>query len=90
MSKVKAGGTSKNNRDSAGKRLGIKIYGGQPAKTGQVIVRQTGATKRAGKGTFMSRDFTIHAEKDGVVRYQARRIKRFTGTSAPRTEVIVD
>ena len=90
MSKVKAGGSSKNNRDSAGKRLGIKLDGGQPAKTGQVIVRQTGATKRAGKGTFMSRDYTIHAEKDGVVRYQDRRVKKFTGKSVPRTEVIVE
>jgi large subunit ribosomal protein L27 len=90
MSKVKAGGSSKNNRDSAGKRLGIKLYGGQPVKTGQIIVRQTGATKRAGKGTFMSRDYTIHAKTDGTVRYKNRKIKKFTGKSAPRTEVVVE
>lgn len=90
MSKVKAGGSSKNVRDSAGKRLGIKRYAGQTVKTGQVLVRQTGATKRAGKGTFMSRDYTIHAQKDGVVRFQNRRVKKFTGKSVPRTEVVVE
>ncbi len=90
MSKVKAGGSSKNNRDSAGKRLGIKLYGGQAVKTGQVIVRQAGATKRSGKGTFMSRDYTIHAQKDGIVRYNERRVKRFTGKTVPRTEVVVE
>ncbi len=90
MSKVKAGGSSKNVRDSAGKRLGIKRYAGQTVKTGQVLVRQTGATKRAGKGTFMSRDYTIHAQKDGVVRFQDRRVKKFTGKSVPRTEVVVE
>lgn len=90
MSKVKAGGSSKNNRDSAGKRLGVKLYTGQPVKTGQVIVRQTGASKRAGKGTFMSRDYTIHAKQDGVVRYQDRKYKKFTGKSVPRTEVVVE
>ncbi len=89
MSHVKAGGTSKNNRDSAGKRLGVKLYGGQVVKTGQVIVRQTGATKRAGDGTFMSRNYTIHAARDGVVAFQKRNFKHFTGKSAPRTEVTV-
>ena len=90
MSKVKAGGSSKNNRNSAGKRLGIKRYAGQSVKTGEVLVRQTGATKRPGKGTFMSRDYTIHAEHDGVVRFQDRRVKKFTGKSVPRTEVVVE
>ena len=90
MSHVKAGGTAKNVHDSPGQRLGVKLFGGQKVKTGQVIVRQTGATKRAGDGTFMSRNFTIHAAKDGVVRFQKRNIKRFTGKSAPRTEVTVE
>ena len=63
MSHVKAGGTSKNTRDSQGQRLGVKLFGGQEVKTGQVIVRQVGQTKRAGKGTTLSRNFTIHAAK---------------------------
>lgn len=90
MSHVKAGGTSKNNRDSQGQRLGVKIFGGQPVKTGQVIVRQTGSTKRAGVGTFLSRNYTIHAAKDGVVKYTQRRVRLFSGKTAPRTEVTVE
>ncbi len=90
MSKVKAGGSSKNVHDSPGQRLGVKIYGGQTVKTGQVIVRQTGATKRAGKGAFMSRNFTIHAQKDGKVKYQERKVRLFSGKSVRRTEVTVE
>lgn len=90
MSHVKAGGTSKNVHDSPGQRLGVKLFGGQKVKTGQVIVRQVGANKRAGKGTFISRNFTIHAAKDGVVKYTERKVRRFTGKSVPRTEVTVE
>ncbi len=89
MSKVKAGGSSKNVHDSPGQRLGVKVFGGQKVKTGQVIVRQTGMTKRPGEGTFASRNFTIHAAKDGVVKYQTRRVRLFSGKTAPRTEVTV-
>lgn len=90
MSKVKAGGSSKNVHDSPGKRLGVKLFGGQKVKSGQVIVRQVGMTKRAGKGTMMSRNFTIHAVKDGVVAYKKRKVKTFSGRSVPRTEVSVE
>ena len=90
MSKVKAGGSSKNVHDSPGQRLGVKVYGGQKVRTGQVIVRQVGATKRAGAGAFMSRNFTIHAAKDGVVGFKQRRVRLFTGKTAPRTEVVVE
>lgn len=90
MSKTKAGGTSKNNRDSAGQRLGIKVFGGQSAKTGDIIVRQVGMGKRAGAGTFLSRNFSIHASKDGVVQFKQRKVKSFSGRSMPRTEVIVE
>lgn len=89
MSKVKAGGSSKNVHDSPGQRLGVKVYGGQKVKTGMVIVRQVGATKRAGDGTFMSRNFTIHAAKDGIVTYKQRKYRTFSGRSVPRTEVTV-
>ena len=90
MSHVKAGGTSKNNRDSQGQRLGVKLFGGQKVKTGQVIVRQVGMNKRPGPGTFISRNFTIHAEKDGIVNYRQRKVRRFTGKTTMRTEVSVD
>jgi large subunit ribosomal protein L27 len=89
MSHVKAGGTAKNTRDSAGQRLGVKVSGGQSVKTGQVIVRQIGLTKRAGDGTKLSRDYTIHAARDGVVQYASRKVRNFTGKSIRRTEVTV-
>jgi large subunit ribosomal protein L27 len=89
MSKVKAGGSTKNNHDSPGQRLGIKRFGGEKVNTGEVIVRQVGRTKIAGDGAFMSRNFTIHAAKDGVVTFKQRKIKRFTGKTVWRTEVSV-
>lgn len=89
MSKVKAGGSSKNVHDSPGQRLGVKRFGGQKVKKGEVIVRQVGETKIAGKGTYVSRNFTIHAAKDGVVEFAKRRVRKFTGKTVPRTEVIV-
>ncbi|HSX46388.1 MAG TPA: 50S ribosomal protein L27 [Patescibacteria group bacterium] len=90
MSHVKAGGTSKNNHDSPGQRLGVKLFGGQAVKTGQVIVRQAGQTKRAGKGTFVARNFTIHAAQDGIVKFTTRKVRLFTGKTARRTEVTVE
>ena len=89
MSHVKAGTTSKNVHDSQGQRLGVKRFGGQKVSTGEVIVRQVGRTKLAGPGTFMSRDFTIHAAKDGVVGFKKIRTKRFTGKTEPRTQVSI-
>ncbi len=90
MSKTKAGGSSKNVHDSPGQRLGVKVWGGQSVKTGDVIVRQVGMTKRPGNGTFLSRNYTIHAAKDGVVSFKDRRVKKFSGRSMPRTEVTVE
>lgn len=89
MSHVKAGGTSKNLNDSPGQRRGVKRFGGQTVREGEVLVRQVGATKRAGEGTFMSKDFTIHAARDGVVSFSKRKVRTFTGRSVPRVEVTV-
>lgn len=90
MSKVKAGATSKNVHDSPGQRLGVKLFGGQSVKTGQIIVRQVGRTKVPGAGTFMSRNYTIHAAKDGVVHFKQRRVRAYSGKSSLRTEVTVE
>jgi large subunit ribosomal protein L27 len=89
MSHVKAGGTAKNIHDSPGQRLGVKLFGGQKVKTGQVIVRQTGSTKRGGGGTFTTSNYTIHAAKDGIVTMKSRKVRLFTGRSVRRTEVSV-
>ncbi len=89
MSKVKAGGSSKNIHKSPGQRLGVKRFGGQTVREGEVLVRQTGATKLAGEGTYMSRNYTIHAAKDGVVEFKKVKKGLFTGRTAPRTQVTV-
>jgi len=89
MSHVKAGGSAKNLKDSQGQRLGVKRFGGQTVREGEVLVRQVGMTKRPGEGTFVSKNFTIHAAKDGVVSFAKRRVRTFTGRSVARVEVIV-
>jgi large subunit ribosomal protein L27 len=90
MSHVKAGGASKNVHDSPGQRLGVKLFGGQKVRRGQIIIRQRGSNKRAGSGTFSATDYTIHASKDGVVKFQDRKVRRFSGKTVRRTEVSVE
>lgn len=90
MAHVKAGGTSKNVHDSPGQRLGVKLFGGEKVKTGQVIVAQVGLTKRAGKGTKLSRNFTIHAAKDGIVNFKSKKVRTFSGKTVLRSEVTVE
>lgn len=89
MSHVKAGGSSKNIHNNAGQRLGVKRFGGQKVRAGEVLVRQTGSTKIAGPGTYISRNFTIHAAVDGVVEFAKVKKAKFTGKTVPRTQVIV-
>ena len=89
MSHVKAGGSSKNIHNNAGQRLGVRRFGGQKVKAGEVLVRQVGATKVAGPGTYVSRNFTIHAAVDGIVSFVKVKKTKFTGKSVPRTQVIV-
>lgn len=90
MSHVKAGGSSKNVHDSPGQRLGVKRFGGQKVSAGEVLVRQTGSTKIAGPGTFISRNYTIHASKDGIVSFNSVKKGRFTGKTVRRTQVVVE
>ncbi len=90
MSHVKAGGSSKNIHNNAGARLGVKRFGGQKVSAGEVLVRQTGSTKVAGPGTYISSNFTIHAAQDGVVSFQKVKKRSFTGRTHPRTQVCVE
>ena len=90
MSHVKAGGSSKNNHNNAGARLGVKRFGGQRVHAGAVLVRQPGATKIAGKGTYMSRNFTIHAATSGTVSFAKVKKRSFTGRTHKRTQVVVE
>jgi large subunit ribosomal protein L27 len=89
MSHVKAGGSAKNIHNNAGQRLGVKRFGGQTVKAGEILVRQTGSTKVAGPGTFTSKNFTIHAAADGIVSFKKVRKGHFTGKTVPRTQVSV-
>lgn len=90
MSHVKAGGSSKNIHNNAGARLGVKRFGGQKVSVGEVLVRQTGSTKVAGPGTFISRNYTIHAAVDGTVAFRKIKKGHFTGHTVPRTQVVVE
>lgn len=72
MSHVKSGGSVGQHSQRAGKRLGVKMYGGQAIKTGQIIIRQKGTTYKPGKGVGLGRDFTIFAMMDGVVQFSKR------------------
>jgi large subunit ribosomal protein L27 len=90
MSKVKAGGSSKNIHNNAGARLGVKRFGGQTVNAGEVLVRQTGATKIAGPGTYISKNFTIHAKIAGVVAFKKVKKGLFTGKTTRRTQVVVE
>jgi large subunit ribosomal protein L27 len=70
MAHKKAGGSSRNGRDSAGQRLGVKLYGGQLAKAGNIIVRQHGTKIYPGNNVGIGRDNTLFALIDGLVQYE--------------------
>jgi large subunit ribosomal protein L27 len=89
MSHTKAGGSSRNGRDSAGKRLGVKSYGGEVIRTGGIIVRQRGSRIEAGVGVAMGIDQTLFAMRDGVVAFTTRKVQKFTGTKVRRTFAMV-
>jgi large subunit ribosomal protein L27 len=77
MAHVKAGGTAAGNKDSVSKRLGVKIYGGQLASSGNIIVRQKGTRINPGKGVEMGRDFTIFSVTEGKVTFSTIRGKQY-------------
>ncbi|MGB3622699.1 50S ribosomal protein L27 [Ketobacter sp. MCCC 1A13808] len=72
MAHKKAGGSTRNGRDSESKRLGVKRYGGQVVKAGNIIVRQRGTQFHPGVNTGLGKDHTIYAKVDGVVKFQVK------------------
>ncbi|OGD84524.1 50S ribosomal protein L27 [Candidatus Curtissbacteria bacterium RIFCSPHIGHO2_01_FULL_41_13] len=72
MAHKKGGGTTKKNRDSAGRRLGVKIYGSQVATPGSIVVRQKGTKFYPGNGTQLGRDHTIFAIRKGTVIFRRK------------------
>ena len=73
MAHKKGEGSVKNGRDSQSKRLGVKIFGGQAAISGNIIIRQRGTTYHPGKNVGLGKDFTIFATADGVVEFKKGR-----------------
>ncbi|WP_423820893.1 50S ribosomal protein L27 [Salinisphaera sp. SPP-AMP-43] len=69
MAHKKAGGSTRNGRDSESKRLGVKKYGGQQVKAGNIIVRQRGSTFHAGSNVGTGKDYTLYASVDGTVSF---------------------
>jgi len=72
MAHKKAGGSSKNGRDSESKRLGVKLYGGQQASAGNILVRQRGTQFHAGVNVGCGRDHTLFAKADGKVLFERK------------------
>ena len=70
MAHKKAGGSSRNGRDSAGQRLGVKRFGGQRVRAGNILVRQLGTKVHPGSNVGMGRDYTLFATIDGIVQYE--------------------
>ena len=72
MAHKKAGGSSRNGRDSESKRLGVKVYGGERVRAGNILVRQVGTVIHPGRNVGLGRDFTIFALIDGTVKYERK------------------
>jgi large subunit ribosomal protein L27 len=76
MAHKKAGGSSRNGRDSIGKRLGVKLYAGQAIRAGNILVRQRGSTFHAGRNVGTGKDYTLFSLVDGVVKFHRGRNNR--------------
>lgn len=86
MAHKKAGGSSRNGRDSIGKRLGVKRYDGQQVLAGNILVRQRGTTFHPGRNVGVGKDYTLFAKADGAVKYQIKGpLKRKTVSVIPNT-----
>ena len=84
MAHKKAGGSSRNGRDSQSKRLGVKVYGGERVNAGQILVRQRGTRVHPGANVGMGRDYTLFATSDGTVKFshETRHKKRVSVISS--------
>ena len=90
MAHRKAGGSTQLGRDSISKRLGVKVFGGQKVKTGEIIVRQRGTKYRVGKNVRRGEDDTLFAIKNGMVKFLSKKVRLFTGKLEERKFVSVE
>ena len=88
MAHKKAGGSTKNGRDSESKRLGVKRYAGQAVFAGSILVRQRGTKYRAGANVFMGTDHTLHAEIDGSVKFKQKAIGGVNARKVSFVEIV--
>jgi large subunit ribosomal protein L27 len=87
MAHKKAGGSSRNGRDSPGQRLGVKRFAGQLVSAGSILIRQHGTTIHPGENVGMGRDYTLFAKIDGIVEFQRKGRDRKSVTIVPLPEV---
>jgi len=84
MAHKKAGGSTRNGRDSSGKRLGVKKFGGQLVRAGSIIVRQRGTSIHAGKNVGVGKDYTLFAKIDGIITFgRSGKYKKLVSVYAP-------
>ncbi len=84
MAHKKAGGSSRNGRDSSGKRLGVKKFGGQLVRAGSIIVRQRGTSIHAGNNVGVGKDYTLFAKIDGTITFErSGKYKKLVSVYAP-------
>ena len=81
MAHKKGEGSVRNGRDSRSKRLGVKIFGGQPAISGNIIIRQRGTVYHPGANVGVGKDFTLYALSDGIVQFRKTRSKTLVSVS---------
>jgi large subunit ribosomal protein L27 len=86
MAHKKAGGSSRNGRDSAGQRLGVKVFGGQEIRAGGIIVRQRGTKFHPGANVGIGRDHTLFAKADGIVSFERKRDENCFVSVAPAAQ----
>ena len=86
MAHKKAGGSSRNGRDSEGKRLGVKKFGGESVRAGNILIRQRGTKWHPGTGVGVGRDWTIFALTDGTVRFDTKKNGRVHVSVTPLAE----
>ncbi len=90
MSKTKAGGSTKNGRDSNAKRLGVKRFGGQSVTAGSILIRQRGTVYSPGENVRVGRDHTLFATKDGKVSFSEKKVTKYDGRIFRKVHVNVN
>jgi large subunit ribosomal protein L27 len=87
MAHTKSGGSTRLGRDSEAKRLGVKLFDGQKAKKGAIIVRQRGERFKPGKNVGIGKDYTLYALKEGIVKFSEKQKVNFDG-SKKRVKIV--